>query len=497
MAKRRSRTLKRKVRRSKTRTYRKRKSHKKTRKRKSLGKKRRRKTLAKKRRRSKRKRTRRRKIRIRGGAETKEGGLPLWATESRRPLAKKTLQEDAIESMVIMTDLPMMGMEHGDVDDIAALLFAVYHLWKGKVHKLKIVFCEDGAERLKKFKEATKSPFDIYSTIYNSPLVQSGELIFVSEENFEPNMLDYILVHSPIMVSTVKKFHTIFQDLDKCSNNLAFQGKEEGDYNIDKTIEKIIKSDFETKEADDLMSWFINAAKKYGNSSKMTGKKFKMNQFSINHPLSNSVRDFFVGKMVGMAFGLSGYVADRMDGFYFPSIPNKGNNFPEIEVYKTLLSDDLVTKATNGVNKGNNLKPWVKLYSQLGTIEGAIKKFNEIKLDESAVEVIDNLGSAQINNNGKTMFKFLVARMGQLMYGKKFINDLFNNKTGGTNKWISIVEKKPNTHLADNTAIAKKVEETFLQDTPALWDLINTGICLGYDASSHEHIFREFLTALQ
>ena len=73
MAKRRSRTLKRKVRRSKTRNYHKRKSHKKTRKRKTLEKRRKRKTLAKKRRRSKKKRTSRRKRRMRGGAESKDG----------------------------------------------------------------------------------------------------------------------------------------------------------------------------------------------------------------------------------------------------------------------------------------------------------------------------------------------------------------------------------------------------------------------------------------
>lgn len=67
MAKRRNKTLKRKLHRSQTRTYRKIKSHKKTRKRKTL-RKRRKKTLAKKRRRrSKRKRTRRRK-RMRGAA---------------------------------------------------------------------------------------------------------------------------------------------------------------------------------------------------------------------------------------------------------------------------------------------------------------------------------------------------------------------------------------------------------------------------------------------
>ena len=78
MAKRRSRTLKRKVRRSQTRTYRKRKSHKKTRRitlrkkrKKTLAKKRRRKT-AKKRRHSKRKRTRRRKRQMRGGANGEE-----------------------------------------------------------------------------------------------------------------------------------------------------------------------------------------------------------------------------------------------------------------------------------------------------------------------------------------------------------------------------------------------------------------------------------------
>ncbi len=73
MAKRRNQTLKRKVRRSKTRTYRKRKPHKKTRRRITLGKKRR-KTLAKKRRRSKRKRTRRRKRQMRGGADGEEKG---------------------------------------------------------------------------------------------------------------------------------------------------------------------------------------------------------------------------------------------------------------------------------------------------------------------------------------------------------------------------------------------------------------------------------------
>ena len=91
MAKRRSRTLKRKVRRSQTRTYRKRKSHKKTRRitlrkkrKKTLAKKRRRKNLAKKRRHSKRKRTRRRKRQMRGGANGEEDvkcdavSVPRW-----------------------------------------------------------------------------------------------------------------------------------------------------------------------------------------------------------------------------------------------------------------------------------------------------------------------------------------------------------------------------------------------------------------------------------
>lgn len=99
MAKRRNKTLKRKVRRSQTRTYRKRKS---------LGKRRIRKTLPKKRRRSKRKRTRRQKQM--GGMETKEAVLQTpdnpWDNPSNFNVLKKGwITKDYVWSNKEMTEV--------------------------------------------------------------------------------------------------------------------------------------------------------------------------------------------------------------------------------------------------------------------------------------------------------------------------------------------------------------------------------------------------------
>ena len=386
---------------------------------------------------------------------------------------------DSKPRIVIYTDFPTPDTEEGDVDDVAAAIIAIEALASKIVGEVTLVFCNNGGARYESFKASEDKPlFEVYKKIMLAANLEEFGLNIVTEEEFTPYEHQKILVHSPIAALTVNKLKT-------AGCTVFTQGTLPGDFNIKKTRAALAEPD----QSENLV-WFNNQVAKNGRSSAETAKNFPMSAMSsavAETGTAQSLSRLFIGKIIGMSFGLSAYVSMNLDGFFFPK-PEKIHAENVRGTYITILETvggadgvDLVAQANAADHKGNSFIPWIVMLAQYNAVAGGDGDYMRALLDRAlpgdVEDVIDELGGRDKSPNGKKMLKVAV-KIGADIYGIDFIRGVFNSDTKGINNWITILVDLPAPKGNDQTHVspqqAKKMHDIMAAASPPMWDMIAT-----------------------